>query len=259
MEKVLYERQGPIAIITINRPEAMNAYDADVVSAMGQCFESFDDDDTLRVAILTGMGDKSFSAGADLKSLHGEKFAGGVSELWDKDRSYRLGQAIQVRKPVIAAVNGYCLAGGLELALACDLRIASAGASFGCPEVQRSILHGYGAMRLVQMIPFAVAMQMLLTGERISAQRAYETGLVSEVVPPDELMPAALRLAEVVAENGPLSVKITKELGWRGLYEHPNEFMRFVAAALALMHGSEDAKEGPAAFAEKRKPVWRDR
>jgi enoyl-CoA hydratase/carnithine racemase len=259
MDKVLYVKEGPVAIITINRPAAMNAYDADVVSAMGKCFESFDDDGELRVAILTGMGEKSFSAGADLKSLHGEQFPGGAAELWDKDRSYRLGQSIQVRKPVIAAVNGYCLAGGLELALACDLRIASTSASFGCPEVQRSILHGYGAMRLVQMIPFAVAMQMLLTGERISAQRAYEAGLISELVAPDELMPAAMRLANVIADNGPLSVKITKELGWRGLHEHPHEFMRFVAAALALVHGSEDAKEGPAAFAEKRKPVWRDR
>jgi E-phenylitaconyl-CoA hydratase len=259
MSKIVYERRGPVALITINRPEAMNAYDADAVAEMGRCFESFDEDGDLRVAILTGAGDKSFCAGADLKSLHGHSYEGGAAELWDKDRQYRLGQSIQVRKPVIAAVNGYCLAGGLELALACDLRIASTKASFGCPEVKRSILHGYGAMRLVQMIPFAVATEMLLTGDRIDARRAFEVGLVSRVVEPDELIPTALRLAETIAANGPISVKITKELAWRGLHEHPHEFMRFVAAALALIHGSEDAKEGPLAFAQKRTPVFKDR
>lgn len=259
MDNLIYERRDQIAILTINRPAAMNAYDADVVSGMGKYFAEFDRDPQLKVCILTGAGEKSFCAGADLKSLHGENFGGGAAELWDDDRTYRLGQAIQVRKPVIAAINGYCLAGGLELALACDLRIASTQASFGCPEVKRAVLHGYGAMRLVQTIPFAVAMEMLLTGQHISSQRAYETGLVSHVVPPDDLLPTAMRLAGLIAENAPMAVKFTKELGWRGLHEHPHEFMRFVAAGLALMHSSEDAKEGPLAFAEKRPPVWKGR
>ena len=259
MDKLLYEKRGDVAIITINRPAAMNAYDADTIREMGRRFEEFDEDGALRVAILTGSGDKAFCAGADLKSLHGKTYEGGIAELWDKDRQYRLGQQIQVKKPVIAAINGYCLAGGLELALACDLRIASRAASFGCPEVKWSILHGYGAMRLVQMIPFAVATEMLLTGERLPASRAYEVGLVSQLVEPDQLMPAALKLAQSVAANAPLAVKLSKEFAWRGLHEHPQEFMRFVAAALALIHASEDAKEGPLAFAEKRKPVFKDR
>jgi enoyl-CoA hydratase/carnithine racemase len=259
MESLLYEKRGAVAILTINRPQAMNAYDSDAVHGMGRRFQEFDDDSSLHVAILTGAGDKAFCTGADLKKLHGKDFGGGIQELWDDERQYRLGQRIKPRKPVIAAVNGYCLAGGLELALACDLRIASSTASFGCPEVKRSIIHGYGAMRLVQMIPFAVAMNMLLTGDRISAQRAAEVGLVNEVVEPAELMNAAMRLAETVAANAPLSVKLTKELAWRGLHSHPEEFMRFVSASLALLHASEDAKEGPLAFAEKRAPNYKDR
>ena len=259
MDKLLYEKRGPVAVITINRPAAMNAYDAETINAMGRRFEEFDEAPDLRVAILTGAGEKSFSAGADLKTLHGKTFEGGAAELWEKDRQYRLGQRVQVKKPVIAAINGYCLAGGLELALACDLRIASRTASFGCPEVKVAILHGYGAMRLVQTVSFPVAMEMLLTGERIDARRAYEIGLVNRVVEPQELLPAAMKMAQTIAENAPISVKITKELAWRGLHEHPQEFMRFVSAALALIHASEDAKEGPRAFAEKRKPVYKDR
>ena len=259
MTKLIYEKQGKTAILTINRPQSMNAYDAETIREMGERLLAFDSDRELRVAILTGAGDKAFCAGADLKSLHGKSFAGGVQELWDDDRTFRLGQRVQLRKPVIAAVNGYCLAGGLELALACDLRIASTTASFGCPEVRNAILHGYGAMRLVQTIPFAVAMDMLLTGNRLGAQRAYDVGLVSALVSPEELLPSALKLAETVASNAPLSVKITKELAWRGLHDHPEDFMRYVAATLALLHGSEDAKEGPLAFAEKRPPNYKDR
>lgn len=259
MTKLTYEKHGKVAVLTINRPQAMNAYDAETIKEMGEQFLAFDADPTLRVAILTGAGDKAFCAGADLKSLHGHSFGGGVHELWDDDRTFRLGQSVKLRKPVIAAVNGYCLAGGLELALACDLRIASTNASFGCPEVKNAILHGYGAMRLVQMIPFAVAMDMLLTGNRLGAQRAYDVGLVSSLVAPDDLLPTAMRLAEVVASNAPLSVKVTKELAWRGLHDHPEDFMRYVAATLALLHGSEDSKEGPLAFAEKRPPNYKDR
>ena len=259
MSTVLYEKRGPVAIITLNRPEAMNAYDADAVAGMARYFREFDQDGSLRVAVFTGAGNKAFCSGADLKKLHGGDFHGGAGELWDEDRTLRLGQRIKVKKPVIAAINGYCLAGGLELAQGADLRIASSTASFGSPEVRWSIIHGYGAMRLVQTVPFAVAMEMLLTGQRIDAKRAYEIGLVSRVVDPDQLLPIAIKTAETIAENGPLAIKITKELAWRGQHEHPDDFMRFVAAALALLHASEDGKEGPKAFAEKRKPVFKDR
>jgi enoyl-CoA hydratase len=259
MGTVLYEKRGAVAIITLNRPEAMNAYDAEAVNDMARYFRTFDEDRNLRVAILTGAGTKAFCSGADLKKLHGSEFHGGANELWDEDRTTRLGQRVKTKKPVIAAINGYCLAGGLELAQGCDLRIASTTASFGSPEVRWSIIHGYGAMRLVRSVPFAVAMEMLLTGERINATRAYEIGLVSRVVEPDRLMPTAMEIAEKIAANGPLAIKITKELAWRGQHEHPDDFMRFVAASLALLHASEDGKEGPRAFAEKRKALFKDR
>ncbi len=259
MSTVLYERSAPVARITINRPEAMNAFDLDTARELGARLQEFDRDDALRVAILTGAGPKSFCAGADLKKMHGGSHAGGIGELWDDERQFRLGQKLQVGKPVIAAINGYCLAGGLELALGCDIRIASTTAEFGCPEVRWSILHGFGAMRLPRTVPLSVAMEMLLTGDRIDARRAYEIGLVSRVVEPGELLPTATRLAERISQNGPLAVKITKELAWRGLHQHPEEALRYYAAVTALIHETEDAKEGPRAFSEKRAPRFTGR
>jgi enoyl-CoA hydratase/carnithine racemase len=256
---VLYERKGSIARITINRPEAMNAFDLDTARALGQRLAEFDRDPDLRVAILTGAGDQSFCAGADLKKMHGGSHAGGINELWDHERQQRLGQRLQVAKPVIAAVNGYCLAGGLELALGCDIRIASTTAAFGCPEVRWAILHGFGAMRLPQTVGMSVAMEMLLTGERITAARAYEIGLVSRVVEPAALLPTAEQIAQKIGANGPLAVKITKELAWRGLHEHPDDMLRFYAAVTALIHETEDAREGPRAFSEKRTPTFKNR
>ena len=149
---------------------------------------------------------------------------------------------------MIAAINGYCLAGGLELALGSDIRIASTNASFGSPEVRWSILHGFGAMRLPQTVGMSVAMEMLLTGERIDARRAYEVGLISRLVEPAALMRTTEEMAQKIASNGPLAIRVTKELAWRGLHEHPDDMLRFYAAVTALIHETEDAKEGPRAF-----------
>jgi len=256
---VLYNRTPPVARITINRPEAMNAFDLATARELARRLEQFDRDAKLRVAILTGAGKKSFCAGADLKKMHGGSHAGGIGELWDDERQYRLGQRLQVAKPIIAAINGYCLAGGLELALGCDIRIASTTASFGCPEVRWAILHGFGAMRLPRTVPLSVAMEMLLTGERIDARRAYEIGLVSRVVAPAALLPTAMQIAERISQNGPLAIKITKDLAWRGLYQQPEEALRYYAAVTALIHETEDAKEGPRAFSEKRTPQFKNR
>jgi enoyl-CoA hydratase len=259
VSKILYEAKGSIARITINRPEAMNAFDLETARLMAERLREFDRDSALRVAILTGAGDKAFCAGADLKKMHGGSHDGGVNELWDFERQERLGQRLQTVKPVIAAVNGYCLAGGLELALGSDIRIASTNASFGSPEVRWSILHGFGAMRLPHTVGMSMAMEMLLTGERIDARRAYEVGLVSRLVEPAALMKTAEQIAEKIAQNGPLAIRVTKELAWRGLHEHPEDMLRFYAAVTALIHETEDAKEGPRAFSEKRTPQFKNR
>lgn len=259
MSKILYETKGSVAKITINRPEAMNAFDLETARVMAERLQEFDADAALRVAIITGAGDKAFCAGADLKKMHGGSHDGGINELWDFERQNRLGQRLQTVKPVIAAVNGYCLAGGLELALGSDIRIASTNASFGSPEVRWSILHGFGAMRLPQTVGMSVAMEMLLTGERIDARRAYEVGLVSRLVEPAALMRTAEEMAQKIASNGPLAIRVTKELAWRGLHEHPADMLRFYAAVTALMHETEDAKEGPRAFSEKRVPQFKNR
>ena len=257
--KILYETKGSVAKITINRPEAMNAFDLETARVMAERLQEFDADAALRVAIITGAGDKAFCAGADLKKMHGGSHDGGINELWDFERQNRLGQRLQTVKPVIAAVNGYCLAGGLELALGSDIRIASTNASFGSPEVRWSILHGFGAMRLPQTVGMSVVMEMLLTGERIDARRAYEVGLVSRLVEPAALMRTAEEMAQKIASNGPLAIRVTKDLAWRGLHEHPADMLRYYAAVTALIHETEDAKEGPRAFSEKRVPQFKNR
>jgi enoyl-CoA hydratase/carnithine racemase len=256
---IRYDKDGRIATITIDRPEAMNAMDRETSQQLAAAFQDFDRDEELLVAILTGAGDKAFSAGADLKKMYGGQDDGHVREIWDPERQWRLGQRLQVWKPIIAAINGYCLAGGLELALGCDIRIASETASFGCPEVRWGILHGYGALRLPRTVPLSAAMELLLTGERIDAHEALRLGIVSRVVPPAELMPTARRMAERICANGPLAVRVTKELAWRGLELSLEEGLRLYAALGALVRASEDAREGPRAFAEKRQPRFKGR
>jgi enoyl-CoA hydratase/carnithine racemase len=256
---IRYEKDGKIATITINRPEAMNAMDRDTSQELATAFQDFDRDDRLLVAILTGAGDKAFSAGADLKKMYGRAEDGKLAEVWDPERQWRLGQRLQVWKPVIAAINGYCLAGGLELALGCDIRLASETASFGCPEVRWGILHGYGALRLPKTVPLSAAMELLLTGDRIDAQEALRLGIVSRVIPAADLMQTARQLAEKICANGPLAVRVTKELAWRGLELSVEEGLRLYSALGALVRASEDAREGPRAFAEKRQPHFTGR
>jgi len=217
-----FDRDGPVAILTIDRPKVHNALDFETSDALTDAWIRFRDDDGLRVAILTGAGDRAFCAGADLR---------GVGDFYKKlSSSQRLRRSEQVPglggitknltidKPTIAAVNGFCLAGGLEIALACDLRIASENASFGLPEVTRGIIPGAGGtQRLPRLIGPERALDLILSGRRIDAEEAERIGLVSRVVAHGDLMEEALAMARVIAENGPLAVRAAKAAIWRGL------------------------------------------
>jgi enoyl-CoA hydratase len=246
-----YEKRDKIAIMTINRPEALNAFTAAMLRAMDACFADFNADDGLWVAILTAAGDKAFSSGMDLKEAIPLLQSG--DDLGYEDHTKR--PFSDVFKPIIAAVNGYCIAGGLEFLQGTDLRIAAEHATFGLGEVRWGIIPTGGShVRLPRQIPWAVAMELLLTGRPIDAKRAYDVGLVNQVVPAAELIPAALALAETICMNGPLAVRTAKEIAVRALGLESGFVLEKALGARVM--GSADAKEGPRAFAEKRKPVY---
>jgi enoyl-CoA hydratase/carnithine racemase len=255
-EKILYEKRGKIAIITINRPESMNAIDPQTSQELYDAWCDFRDDEGLWVAILTGAGDKAFSAGNDLVAT-----ARGATPPVRRDVPFGGNTRNFVTwKPTIAAINGYCLAGGLEMALACDIRIAAEHAQFGLPEVRWAIIPGAGGtQRLPRAIPLALAMEMILTGERIDAQRALQAGLVSRVVPADQVMPTALQIAETICKRGPLAVRSAKESILRGLDLTLQQGLDLEAMFSNRVWASEDAREGPRAFAEKREPQYKGR
>lgn len=249
-----YEKQGKIAVMTINRPDALNAFTAEMLRAMDAAFADFNDDPDLWVAILTAAGEKSFSSGMDLKEAI--PLLQGGDELGYEDHTKR--PFSDVFKPIVAAVNGFCIAGGMEFLQGTDIRIAAEHARFGLGEVRWGIIPTGGShVRLPRQIPWAVAMELLLTGQPIDAQRAYQIGLVNRVVPADKLMPAAFEMAEVICKNGPLAVRTAKEIAVRSLaLEQP--FVLEKALGARVMN-SEDAKEGPRAFAEKRPPKFTGR
>jgi enoyl-CoA hydratase/carnithine racemase len=251
------ERDERILTVTINRPDVMNALHPAANSELGKVFDDFAADPDLWVAIITGAGDRAFSAGNDLKAQAevGPKLEiaatgfGGLTSRFDNP------------KPVIAAVNGVALGGGFEIALACDLIVASESASFGLPEprVGLAALAG-GIHRLPRQIPLKQAMGMLLTGRRVSAQEGRELGFVNEVVPAAELMSAARRWAEQILECAPLSVRASKQAALEGLDKSSlEEAMRTHYDGIATLLKSEDFIEGPRAFAQKRPPDWKGR
>jgi len=252
-DEVLVTSEDGVRIITINRPEARNALNAAVARDVAAAIDEMESSDELRVAVLTGAGG-TFSSGMDLKAfLRGEspgiegRGLCGITET-------------PPRKPLIAAVEGYALAGGLELVLACDLVVAARTARFGVPEVKRSLVAGGGAALLLpKRVPVAYAMEMLLTGDPVSAERAAEMGLVNRVTDEGQALPAALELARTIARNGPLAVAATKLLAratvdwtWEQGWAEQRKIIEPVFA-------SEDAKEGATAFAEKRPPRWKSR
>ena len=263
-----YEKRGHIAYITLNRPEVRNAIDPELMVRLAEAWMDYDQDDELRVAIVTGAGDQSFCAGADLKRLI--PLLTGAREPEDEwDHRLRadasLGRTALLRgndlfKPVIAAINGHCLAAGTELVQGTDIRIASENATIGLTEVKRGIVPaGGGLMRMPRQVPFAKAMEILLVGDSIPAEEARLIGFVNYVVPQSELMAKAEEFAEKIAANGPLAVRKVKEAVLRGAGQSLKEAQQIENEVIAAVMTSEDAREGPRAFAEKRKPDYKGR
>lgn len=252
-EAVLTERRGAVLVITINRPKAKNALNAAVAQGVAAAVDELDADDSLFVAVLTGAGG-TFSAGMDLKAflsgevpLVGERGLCGITQQ-------------PPRKPLIAAVEGWAVAGGFELLLACDLVVAAADARLGVPEVKRALVAGGGAaLHLARRLPLPIALEMLLTGDPIGAPRAAELGLVNRVTAPGGALEGALALAETIAANGPLAVAITKQIARSSSDWTTEQGWEKQSELMAPVFTSADAIEGATAFAEKRRPVWTGR
>jgi E-phenylitaconyl-CoA hydratase len=247
-----------IALITLNRPERLNAMDADAYRALSEAWVRVRDDDQIRTAVITGAGERAFSTGADLKSF--VTSPDDLSRFWQTQREQLLNRGLEVYKPIIAAVNGYCLGGGMTLLLATDIRIAAEHASFGLAEVKRGIIAGNGGtQRIASQLPHAIAMELLLTGDRIDAQTAARWGLVNRVVSMEELLPTAMDFARRIAANAPLAVQATKELALRSRDVDLVSGLRMEQTVNRLLQFTADAKEGPAAFAERREPNFEGR
>lgn len=246
-------RHGRTEVITINRPEARNAIDGATSMALSTAFDELEADPEVRAVVLTGAGDRAFSAGMDLKAFatgEGAEIAGakgGFAGIVQRD----------FPKPLIAAVNGSALAGGCEIMLACDIVVAAEHAAFGIPEVKRGLMAAAGALiRLPKRLPMAVALELAMTGEPIDAQRALALGLVNRVVPARDVLDTALGIAESICENAPLAVRVSRRVLRAAADVPEEEGWKLNATAVGEVFSSPDAMEGPRAFAEKRKPNW---
>jgi enoyl-CoA hydratase len=252
-EAVLVETRDNVLVITINRPEARNAVNGDVAAGVAAALDQLDGETSLSVGVLTGAGG-TFSSGMDLKG-----FLKGETPVIEGRGLAGLTEA-PPRKPLIAAVEGYALAGGFEMALACDLIVASSEAKFGIPEVKRGLVAGGGGLlRLPQRLPYYVAMELALTGDSITGEHAQRLGLVNRVVEPGKALDGALELAAAIAANGPLALAASKEILRRSLDWTEAEGWKNQLDIMAPVFSSEDAREGAAAFAEKRPPRWQDK
>ena len=247
------ERRGRVLLVTLNRPDQRNAVNAAVAGGIAAALDALDADPALSVGVITGAG-KGFCSGMDLKAfvtgesptVPGRGFAGITQRAADK--------------PLIAAIEGFAVAGGLEVALSCDLIVAARGARLGIPEVKRSLVAaGGGLLRLPRMLPRNIAMELALTGELIMAERAHELGLVNRLTEPGAALGAGLELAEAIAQNGPLALAATKRILVESVDWPDREFFARQEAIAAPVRDSEDAREGATAFAEKREPVWTGR
>ena len=251
-----YQKEDKIAIFTLNRPEALNAMNVQTARELHEAMVDFRDDPKLWVGIITGAGDRAFCAGADIKDMLPFLKEHLQNSPWAVPTTHWRG--LDLWKPIIAAINGVALGGGLEIVLACDLRIASEKARFGVPEVTLGLIPGWGAtQRLPRMIPQCKAAELLLTGKPIDAQEAYRIGLVNTVVPPEAVMTTAKEWAEVICQAGPLAVRAAKEAMIRGSSLTLEDGLRLENALEAYLMSTKDFTEGTTAFIEKRKPDFK--
>lgn len=247
--------ENHVATITINRPERMNAMDAEHYAALSGAWERVRDDPEIRVAIITGAGEKAFSAGADLKSFLNQQPS--LSELMLTQKNQLLNRGLEVWKPIVAAVNGYCIGGGMTLLLATDLRVCTEHATFSVSEVKRGVFPANGGtQRIAQQLPHPIAMELLLMGDTFDAQTALRWGLVNKVVKASELMATAQEYAQRLARNAPLAVQSAKELALRSRDVDLATGLRMEQMMLRLLQTSEDVVEGTKAFVEKRTPAF---
>ncbi|HEX6309117.1 MAG TPA: enoyl-CoA hydratase-related protein [Longimicrobiales bacterium] len=247
-----------IAVITVNRPDKLNALNADTVRQLDRVLREVRDDETVRAIILTGAGEKAFVAGADIAELARMGPVEGVRISRDGQATFRMLETLP--KPVIGAVNGFALGGGLELALACHMRIASNRAKFGLPEVRLGIIPGYGGtIRLPRLVGRGRALELMLTGEMIGAEEAYRIGLVNRVVEPDGLLDTARDLARRIIANGPIAIALALESVDRGMSTTIDDALVLESNLFGLLASTEDMREGMSAFLEKRKAEFRGR
>lgn len=252
LKYILVENRDDIAIVTVHRPDKLNALNAETVNELRTALQGVAADAAVRAVILTGSGEKSFVAGADIAELAQMTPLSGIDVSRQGQDTFRLLETM--RKPVIAAVNGFALGGGLELALACHFRVASENAKFGLPEVKLGIIPGYGGtVRLPRVIGRGRALEMILTGDMIDAQEAYRIGLVNRVHPQAELLGAAEQLAKKIAANGPVAVALAIEAVDHGYHASTEDALRLEAKLFGLLASTQDMREGMGAFLEKRK------
>jgi enoyl-CoA hydratase len=249
------ERRGAVSILRLNRPEARNSLNPELLTEIGLGMVEAENDPEVRAVVLTGTGDKAFCAGMDLRAFAEGGSLGGSPEGMQGFVRFTQGD---IGVPIVGAANATAVAGGFELLLGCDVVVASEAASFGLPEVKRGLFAAGGGVFISTRIPLAVALELTLTGDPIDASRAALLGLINQVVAPAEVLDAAVALAERIARNGPLALRATKELV-RTASTDLDKARRLAAEWQPKVFGSEDAKEGATAFIEKRDPIWRGR
>ena len=254
-ETIIYEKRGNVVVITLNRPDALNSINRQLRSELSDAITQFDEEDDSYVGIITGAG-RAFCAGRDLKERASDNASGVQARAKDsmyEDRPYMWPQTW---KPLIAAVNGFALAGGWSIAQMCDLRLASDDAKLGITETKWSLLPPFGTI-LSKMIPLSAVLELCMTAQPVTAQRAYDMGFLNKVVPGESLMEEAIGMAEQIAENAPLAVQYFKELAYRSLNMSTQDISSLTYHMYDQLLTTEDSKEGPLAFAEKRKPNWK--